>query len=114
LNPGTYYIIAASSTILAVQGACPTCVTKTIAPNTDLIQNGAPDGLRIMNGGVFVDGLHYEGTMSGIGEGSSAPTDTGANSNQSIGRCPNGFDSDDNGNDFVVMPSTPGAPNICP
>ena len=115
LNPGAYYIIAPPAVTAAVQGACPLCVTKTITPTTNLVQNGPNDALRIMNGVTAVDGLHYAGSLAGYGEGSAGPTDPGTtgNDNISIGRCPNGADTDDNGADFLVMPSTPGAANTC-
>ncbi len=111
LSPGQYLIYgAATVTSVAPVG----CLTITASLAQDNIQNGAPDGVRIIVSATLADGVHYEGTMAGVGEGTSAPTDTGANPDQSIGRCPNGADTDDNGIDFVVMPSTPGAPNTCP
>ena len=75
------------------------------------IQNG-PDGVRIVAkaDGRVVDAVHYEGVVLGAGEGSAAPQDP---EDQSIGRCPNGFDSNDNGLDFKAMTATPGAANTC-
>ena len=75
------------------------------------IQNG-PDGVRIVAkaDGRVVDAVHYEGVVLGAGEGSAAPQDP---EDQSIGRCPNGFDSNDNGLDFQAMTATPGAANTC-
>jgi hypothetical protein len=76
------------------------------------IQNGAPDGARIIFLGddSKVDGIHYEGTMDGVGEGASAPTDSGASS---LSRCPDGSDTDDNSTDFLLTTPTPGLPNDC-
>lgn len=114
LAAGAFYIVAADTVASAVAGSCPTCVTKTVTPATDLIQNGAPDGMRILKDSVPVDALHYEGVMTGYGEGTSAPIDDPNAGVMSIGRCPNGTDTDDNGADFFVMTSTPGAANTCP
>ena len=80
---------------------------------TDNLQNG-PDAIRIVEKGTgrVVDGVHYEGAVPGAGEGSPAGRDSSAAS-KSIGRCANGFDSDDNLLDFRSMTATPGAANTC-
>ena len=77
------------------------------------VTNG-PDGVRIVSraDGRVVDAVHYEGVVPGSGEGSPAPQDP-ATAATSIGRCPSGFDSNDNGLDFGEMPATPGAANTC-
>ena len=62
--------------------------------------------------GRVVDAVHYEGAVPGAGEGSPAPAD-GDDAAISIGRCPNGFDSSDNGGDFATMTATPGTSNSC-
>ncbi|MDD9989789.1 MAG: hypothetical protein OXQ31_26210, partial [Spirochaetaceae bacterium] len=62
-------------------------------------------------GGVLYAG-HYVGGVRGAGEGSPAPQDPDTDAT-SIGRCPAGFDSDDNGLDFRAMAATPGAVNTC-
>lgn len=113
LAAGAYYIVAANTIASLVASSCPTCITKTVAPATDLIQNGAPDGIRILQDSVPVDALHYEGVMIGYGEGTSAPTDNPDAGVMSIGRCPDGQDTDDNGADFFFVASTPGAANSC-
>jgi hypothetical protein len=51
--------------------------------------------------------------LMGAGEGRPAPTDGGLGA-QSLSRCPNGLDSGDNAQDFVVAAPTKGAPNTCP
>ena len=90
-------------------------VSPTLTPVllTDDLQNG-PDAIRIIDiaTGRVVDSVHYEGAVAGAGEGTPAGRDTGAAST-SIGRCPDGFDSDDNGHDFTSMSATPGAANTC-
>jgi len=109
LSPGQYLVFGP----LAVTGTVPSgAITITSALTQDIIQNGSPDGARIVSAGSFMDGIHYEGTMSGVGEGASAPTDNGSVS--SLSRCPNGNDTNDNGADFRLTTPTPGAANICP
>lgn len=77
------------------------------------ITNG-PDGARVVSkaDGRVVDAVHYEGVVPGSGEGSPAAQDP-ATATTSIGRCPSGFDSNDNRLDFHEMPATPGAANTC-
>lgn len=77
------------------------------------VTNG-PDGVRIVAqaDGRVVDAVHYERAVPGAGEGSPTPADPNEQ-DTSIGRCPNGFDSDDNGLDFRTMTATPGAANTC-
>ena len=78
------------------------------------IQNG-PDVVRIVAvaDGRVVDAVHYERVVPGLGEGSPAPEDPAAETATSIGRCPSGYDSDDNGRNFRTMTATPGAANTC-
>lgn len=78
------------------------------------IQNGEPDGLRLVDRSVepavFVDGLAYGGPMVGTGEGEPAvepPVD------ESLSRCRDGRDSGDNASDFRATPPSPGANNLC-
>ena len=87
--------------------------TATLALGSASITNG-PDGVRIVTkaDGRVVDAVHYEGVVPGSGEGSPAAQDP-ATASTSIGRCPSGFDSNDNGLDFREMPATPGAANTC-
>ena len=87
--------------------------TPTLTLTGTGITNG-PDGVRIVSkaDGSVVDAVHYEGVVPGSGEGSPALADP-ATASTSIGRCPAGFDSNDNGIDFREMPTTPGAANTC-
>ncbi|HOW51159.1 MAG TPA: lamin tail domain-containing protein [bacterium] len=81
--------------------------------NGDTMPGGQPDGMKLLDDSVLVDGLHYENVMLGVGEGSAAPTDDPALGNFSLSRCPNGADTDDNGVDFILATPTPGAANSC-
>jgi len=83
-----------------------------IAIESFSIQNGSPDGLRLEQAGASLDALSYGGVIAGTTENASAPSDPGAGS---LGRCPDGHDTDDGSADFVVLATpTPGAVNACP
>ena len=108
LAAGGYFVIADQAVINAVPSGTVTAPLKSGG-----LQNG-PDAIRIVEAatGRVLDGLHYEEPVPDTGEGQPAPEDdTGAPA--SIGRCPDGFDSDDNGADFATMTPTPGAANDC-
>ena len=86
------------------------------APNTDFIQNGAPDAIGLRIGSTLVDALSYEGN-SGLpyteGSGAGLEDDPNAGTN-GLSRCPDGADTDFNSSDFAFAASTPGAANTCP
>ena len=82
------------------------------------IQNG-PDGVRLVylhddDGPQTLDAVFYGVDESGCtaGEGTPAPE---TDADQSLARCPDGADSDDNGEDFALSeePTASGA-NVCP
>jgi len=82
------------------------------------IQNGSRDGdgdgVRLLDPeGDSVDSVAYEGPVANTGEGAAALEDPGGDDVQSIGRCPNGADSEDNRADFRLGPLSPGAANSC-
>ena len=112
LAAGDYFVVCANA---ANTANCDMDVT----PDTDLIQNGAPDGLRLMLGldPTPVDALSYEGDTLGATEGSGAGlNDTAAAAPavaESISRCPDGADADVNNADFSLRTSSPGAANVC-
>jgi predicted extracellular nuclease len=69
LAPGGHFMVCGN------QATVPGC-DLDLNPDTDLIQNGpAPDGARIVTGGTTVDSVSYEGAMTGVTEGTSAPAD---------------------------------------
>jgi len=72
------------------------------------LQNG-PDSVRLMLGEYVIDSLGYGEGAPDV-EGSAGPSDTGLSA---LGRCPDGFDTDDNAQDFVLQVPTPGAANAC-
>lgn len=110
LDAGDYYVICANNATVA---NCDLDVT----PNTDLIQNGAPDAIGLRQLGVLVDAVSYEGdTLAPYTEGTGAGLDD-SNSIADVGvsRCPDGVDTNANNADFdSFRPITPGATNDCP
>ena len=108
LAPGAHYVVCGNP---AVVTECDLDVGAT----QDLIQNGPPDAAAILDGATVVDAVSYEGQVPGFSEGAAAaPTDAGAAAPapaQSTARVPDGCDTDQNGTDFAVATSTPGASN---
>ena len=113
---GESYLVLASQSLIDSMTIDAGALTVPFDVATNNLQNGAPDAVYLATAaGVFVDGLAYEGTVDGVGEGSS-PGDTDSNTIEgSLSRCPNGADSDNNAADFVFTPTlTPGTANACP
>ena len=109
LGAGKYFVIGDTAVI---QPDPPLPVgTLTLALDSKGLQQG-PDIVRIVKISTekVMDAVQYEGRANGAGEGASAPSDT---EDKSIGRCPNGSDTNDNGADFVTMAPTPGKTNTC-
>ncbi len=108
LPAGGYFVICANN------ANTPNC-DLDVAPNTDLIQNGAPDGIGLRNAGVLVDAVSYEGNTgapytetSGVGL-----IDGGGAANQGISRFPDGVDSDVNNVDLLSnVCVSPGLANL--
>ena len=110
LGIGEYLVVGADSVLLGLDSG-----VFSISLGTTSVQDGTPDGARLVlrSNGTFVDGIAYEDEMSGTGEGDFAVDDTDVESS-SLGRCPNGADSDDNWTDFDLLDTpTPGATNDC-
>ena len=96
----------------AVLQALPAGVLRL--PLMGSIQNGAPDGVRIVDAfGALIDGLAYEGPLPGTGEGEPAAGDPGQPVHESIARCLNLADTQDNAADFRVLAATPGLAQTC-
>ena len=108
LDAGGYLVIGDRAVIDALPAG-----TAAVTLKSGGLQNG-PDAVRIVEAatGRVLDALHYEEAIPDTGEGTPAPEDA-TGSPTSIGRCPDGFDSDDNGADFAPMTPTPGAANDC-
>ena len=109
LAAGDYYVICGNA---ANTANCDLDVTA----NQDIIQNGAPDAMRLVTGVdpvVVVDTLSYEGNTTGNFEGSGDGLVDTAGEGESIARCPDGADSDVNNVDFTLRAISPGAANVC-
>ncbi|HJS18135.1 MAG TPA: ExeM/NucH family extracellular endonuclease [Anaerolineales bacterium] len=107
LAPGDYFVLCANNTTVA---NCDLDVT----PETDLIQNGAPDAVALLFGASIVDTVSYEGnTGAPYTEGSGVGLVDTASGTQSISRCPDASDTDVNNVDFSERTSTPGTLNAC-
>ena len=123
LAAGQYLVVGSASVVSAL----PANVLK-IQINNNLIQNGAPDGVALVNttAGTLVDALSYEGamttaTVTGIStpvslvEGTALPASVADSSTAagSLCRTPNGSDTNNASVDwkFCATP-TPGAANL--
>lgn len=106
LAAGDYYVICAQA---ANTANCDLDVT----PNTDLVQNGAPDGIGLRLSGVLVDAVSYEGNTGAPYTESNGTglIDTGGNAFQGIARFPDGVDSNVNNVDLSARCNSPGLPN---
>ena len=87
-----------------------------VSPDSNLVQNGAPDGVGLLRNGTLVDAVSYEGDTGapyteGSGTGLEDPGTTGSD-NLGISRFPDGTDTDQNNVDFSLRCSTPGAANV--
>jgi uncharacterized protein len=113
LESGGHYVVCANVATV------PNC-DLDVTPNTDLIQNGAPDAAAIRIGTTIVDSVSYEGETPGYTEGATgAPGETppaagSPEPGEGISRCQDGSDTDRNSVDFLVRAITPGAANSCP
>ena len=110
LGAGKYLVIGDSAVL---DGPSFPAAAVKLALGSSGLQQG-PDVIRIVKIATkeVMDAVQYEGTATGAGEGAPAPTDP-ATADKSIGRCPSGSDSNDNGADFRAMTATPGAANTC-
>ena len=103
LAGGDYYVVCANP------ATTPNCDLDGGA-DTNLIQNGNPDGVVLESPSGIADGLAYGGAMAGVGEGATAITDTDT-LGRGIARIPDGCDTNDNAVDFARADITPGASN---
>jgi hypothetical protein len=113
LNPGDYLVIGSQLVLDNVPAGVPSALFPDLTNN---IQNGSPDGIRIVriSDGSFVDGLSYEGDISGVVEGTSPSASDPSTGDGSLARCPDGTDTNNNNADFVLVTTlTPGAVNSC-
>ncbi len=109
LAAGDYFVICANN------ANTPNC-DLDVTPNTDLVQNGAPDGIGLKNAsGVLVDAFSYEGNTGApyTEVSGESPADGAGAANQGASRFPDGTDTDNNSIDFVSnVCITPGLANV--
>ena len=108
LAAGDYFVVCANAATVA------NCDLDD-APDTNFVQNGAPDAVGLRWNGALLDAVSYEGnTGAPYTEGSGAGlVDDGSSATQGISRCPDGSDTDQNNVDLAVASITPGAANVC-
>ena len=106
LAAGDYFVVCGNA------ATTPNCDLDA-SPDTNLIQNGAPDAVGLRNSGTLVDAVSYEGdTGAPYTEGSGdGLADDNATNNLGISRYPNGTDTDQNNVDFSLRCITPGEAN---
>ncbi|MCH2101165.1 MAG: endonuclease [Planctomycetes bacterium] len=78
------------------------------------VQNGGSngDGIKLMSGGKTLDSMSYEAIIGGITEGINHAGNDDSGTTQSLGREPNGTDTNQNADDFRLSQIvTPGALN---
>ena len=113
LAPGRYFVICGNAANTLI---CDLDVT----PDQDLIQNGSPDAVALLQlqadgPPLLIDTVSYEGhTAAPYTEGTgTAAADSNTVAGVGLSRCPDGADTDVNNADFGLRPSTPGIANAC-
>ncbi|NND75510.1 MAG: ExeM/NucH family extracellular endonuclease [Ilumatobacter sp.] len=114
-----YQTIAMSGTLTAGDYlvVCSNFATVVNCDNDAVssIQNGAPDAVAIVLGSTVLDTVSYEGnTGAPYTEGSGSGLEDDSDAGESISRCDDGVDTNQNNVDFAgSRPITPGATNDC-
>jgi predicted extracellular nuclease len=108
LAAGDYYVVCANAATVA------NC-DLDVSPDTNLIQNGAPDAVALTLEQEVIDTVSYEGdTGAPYTEGSGVGLeDNGIGADMGLSRCPDGTDTDQNNIDLSLQSGTPGAANQC-
>ena len=109
LAAGDYFVVCGDAASVA------NCDLDS-SPDTNFIQNGAPDAVAIEFGGTIIDTVSYEGNVGApYTEGSGTGLDDNSGDGVAgISRCADGADTDQNNVDFLdARPITPGATNDC-
>jgi cysteine-rich repeat protein len=121
LPAGGYLVI--SNANVTIPG---TALHLVLAAMQDVVQNGAPDGIALVDTSTMtvIDALSYEGSITAatitgfpgtvsLVEGTATPiADDNVSAMRSLARTPNGTDTDDAMADWAIATTlTPGAPN---
>lgn len=117
LSNGAWPVLASGSFFVICANASTTNCNAVVSPATNLIQNGPMDAIALVwtenPTPLVMDVLSYAGTLPGQAEGAgSTNEDTNLANGISIGRYPDGTDTQDNNTDFQRMCSTPGTTNV--
>jgi len=107
LGAGEYFVICANA-------ATTINCDLDVAPDQNLIQNGAPDAVALVQGSTIIDAVSYEGDTGAPyteGSGSGLEDDSGINFS-GISRFPDGADTDMNNVDLSPRCITPGSENM--
>lgn len=105
LPAGGYFVVCANA------ANTPNC-DLDVTPDTNLIQNGAPDAVALVQGATVLDAVSYEGSVAApYVEGAGTTAADGNADFTGLARIPDGADSDNNDADFTLRCITPGAEN---
>jgi predicted extracellular nuclease len=106
LAAGDYYVVCGNA-------ATTVDCDLDVSPDTNLIQNGAPDAVAITLAGTIVDTVSYEGdTGAPYTEGSGTGLEDDPDDvDHGISRLPDGTDTDQNNVDLSLRCISPGATN---
>lgn len=105
LDPGAFFVVCAEGRPV------PRC-DLAVATEGDLLQNGAPDAVRLVREGVLIDAVAYGGRVAGATEGHGTRFEDLALGDFALARVPDGADTDRNDVDLSLQTPTPGAPNL--
>ncbi len=107
LAPDAYYVVCGDASIVQ---PCD----LDVSPDSNLIQNGAPDAVALVFDGQVIDAVSYEGdTAAPYTEGSGTGlVDNSSEPEVGISRFPDGIDTDQNNVDFSLRCTTPGEANV--
>ncbi|HSR68825.1 MAG TPA: lamin tail domain-containing protein [Acidobacteriota bacterium] len=106
LAPNGYFVVCANAATV------DNCDLDS-SPDTNFIQNGAPDAVALFSGSDLIDAVSYEGDVPGFVEGSGAGLEDDPNVDSAgLSRFPDGVDTDVNNVDFSFRCATPGEGNV--
>ncbi|MEE8331864.1 MAG: ExeM/NucH family extracellular endonuclease [Acidimicrobiia bacterium] len=104
LAAGDYFVVCANAATV------PNCDLDD-APDTDFVQDGAPDAVALFRLAALIDTVSYEGDTAGFTEGSGVGLEDDLSVNRGISRFPDAGDTDMNNVDMSPRCITPGLPN---
>lgn len=108
LAAGDYFVVCANAATVV------NC-DYDVSPDSNLVQNGAPDAVGLRYEGLLIDAVSYEGnTGAPYTEGSGVSLEDYPASTGSISRCQDGEDTNQNNLDFYFVDISPGEVNACP